>query len=299
MSIRIIINGKKVGIQNLRDAIEEVRSKYQMTIEVRVTYEYGDLHRLIKEAIDDAVQRVIIAGGDGTINEAIDALARYPKSDRVELAILPLGTANDFAVGCDIPTDIMKALHLSLVGSTTPVDIVKANDRYFINVATAGYGAEVTKETPIWLKNIFGGGSYLITGIMKLASLKPYRVEVKIPSKEFTSVGIIGAVCNGRQAGGGRVLAPKAYINDGLLDIFHVADITDADITILIDELNDPKPDGIYIKSFQTPWIETYSTHPAPLNLDGEPYERGNDMRYDIIPKAIELVLPSSCPCIL
>jgi len=299
MSIRVIINGKKAGIQNLRNAIEEIRREYHKSIEVRVTYEYGDIHRLIKGSIDDGIQRVVIAGGDGTINEAIDALARYPKSDRVEMAILPLGTANDFAMGCDIPMDNIKALHLALSGSTTLVDIVRANDRYFINVATAGYGAEVTKDTPLWLKNIFGGGSYLITGIMKLSSLKPYTVEVKIPSKEFTYVGIIGAICNGRQAGGGRVLAPKAYINDGLLDIFAVADITDADIYILIDELNDPKPEGIYIKSFQTPWIETYSTHPAPLNLDGEPYERGNKMRYDIVPEAIELVLPSSCPCIL
>jgi lipid kinase YegS len=297
--IRVILNGKKATLPTIRNAIDDIRKEYDGTIEVRVTYEYGDVHRFIKEAIEDKIFRVIIGGGDGTLNEAIDAMMQYPKESKIALGLLPLGTANDFAVGCEIPLDIIEALHLAIYAPTTPIDVVQVNSRYFINMATGGYGAEVTKDTPLWLKNMIGGGSYLITGILKLASMTPYKVEVKIPSKEFSITGVVGAICNGRQSGGGMILAPNAYINDGLLDVFVVTDIINADITVLLNELNQPSTDGIYIKRLKTPWIETKSSNPAPLNLDGEPYNRDSKLRYKVLAGAIEFALPSSCPCII
>jgi len=298
--VRVILNGKKACIVTVRNAIEEVRKQSNSKISIRVTYEYGDMHRFIKESIDDEITRVIVAGGDGTVNEAVDALANHPKETRVELGIIPLGTANDFSKGCNIPLDTQESFQLALLGKTIPIDIIKVDKRYFINMATVGFGAEVTKETPPWLKNIFGGASYLITGIMKMASITPYTLDVKLPSKSFSITGIVGAVCNGRQSGGGRVLAPNAYINDGLLDAIVITDIMNADIPLIIEELNNPQPDGIYVKGFKTPWIEVYSSKPAPLNLDGEPYnEKGNKVRYEVVPKAINLVLPSSCTCII
>jgi len=296
--IRVILNGKKATSPTIRKAIEDIREEYEGAIEIRVTYEYGDIYRFIEKAIEDRVYRIIVGGGDGTLNEVIDAIMQYPKESRVPLGLLPLGTANDFAVGCEIPLDSIEALRLAIFSSTTPIDVVQVNSRYFINVATGGYGAEVTKNTPLWLKNMIGGGSYLITAIMKLASMTLYEVDVKMPSREFSITGVVGAVCNGRQSGGGMVLAPNAYINDGLLDIFIVTDIVNADIVILLNELKEPSIDGIYIKRFQTPWIETRSVNPAPLNLDGEPYHRDNHLRYEILASAVEFVLPKNCPSI-
>lgn len=299
MLIRVILNGKKATLPAIRDVIDEIRNDYNGTIDIRVTYEYGDVHRFIKEAIEDSVYRVIIGGGDGTLNEAVDALMQYPKESRVPLALMPLGTANDFAVGCNIPLEYLESLKLAIYSYTTPIDVIQVNSRYFINVATGGYGAEVTKDTPIWLKNMIGGGSYLITGIMKLASITPYKVDVKIPSKEFSITGVVSAICNGRQSGGGMVLAPNAFINDGLLDVFVVTDIVNADINILLNELNEPSNNGTYIKRIQTPWIETFSTNPAPLNLDGEPYNRDSHLRYEVKASAIEFALPNNCPCLI
>ena len=90
-------------------------------------------------------------------NQGLDALLRCRQDERPELAILPLGTANDFATGCGIPSDPFAALELARQGKVQSVDAVRANDQYFLNVACGGFGAQVTAETPLVLKNFLGG----------------------------------------------------------------------------------------------------------------------------------------------
>ena len=294
--MRIILNGKKAGYESVRSAISTVREKYR-DLEVRVTYEYGDVERFVLEAQREGVKRLIIGGGDGSVNEIVNALAKLTQEERPELAIVPLGTANDFATACAIPPETLEALHLAVSGKTTPVDIVSANERYFINIATAGFGAQVTADTPTELKNFLGGGAYTLTGVLKLLDFVPYRATMRAPGYEKEELGIIAAVCNGRQAGGGQILAPKAYINDKLLDVIIVSPFPLGDIATVIEEIRSPRPNGHYIKYFQTPWIETETDEPTPVNLDGEPY-RNHKIRFEMIPGAIELVLPKNCPCI-
>ena len=292
--IRIILNGKKAGLASVRSAISEL-CKEVSNVEIRVTYEYGDVDRLVKEAVCDDVKRLVIGGGDGSVNEVVGALARLPRGERPELAILPLGTANDFATACSIPIDSIAALRLAVSGSCNAIDIARANERYFINMATAGFGAQVTAETPVELKNFFGGGAYTLTGVLKALSFVPYRGKIKTPDFEFEQTGVVAAVCNGRQAGGGQVLAPKAYINDGLLDVVLVTEVLGADISVLLEEIRNPSVNGRYIKYFQTPWVEGESDEIMPVNLDGEPYQN-KKIRFEAVPEAIDLVLPESCP---
>lgn len=294
--IRIILNGKKAGYDSVRSAIATLRKEVE-GVEVRVTYEYGDVLRFVAEAIEDGVKRLVIGGGDGSVNEIVDAMAKFPREDHPELAILPLGTANDFATACQIPSDSLEALRLAVSGSCTSVDIAKANERHFANMATAGFGAQVTAETPVELKNFLGGGAYTLTGVVKAINFVPYKGKMKTADFESEDRVVVGAVCNGRQAGGGQVLAPNAFINDGLLDVVIVRDVLGANIPILLDEIKNPSSEGKYIKYFQTTWIESESEEIIPVNLDGEPY-RSKKIRFEIVPNAIDLVLPESCPCL-
>ncbi len=294
--IHIILNGKKATYDTVRSAIASLREERD-DIEVRVTYEYGDVERFVNEAVREKVQRLIVGGGDGSVNEIVDAMAKLPRVERPELAILPLGTANDFATACQIPSDSLEALHLAVSGETTSIDIAKANDRHFANMATAGFGAQVTAETPVALKNFLGGGAYTLVGVLKAIDFVPYSSKMKTPSFESEEAGVVGAICNGRQAGGGQVLAPKAFINDGLLDVVIVREVLHADIATLFNEIKDPTHNGKYIKYFQTPWIECESKQIIPVNLDGEPYEN-KKIRFESVPSAIDLVLPSDCPCL-
>ena len=294
--VHILLNGKKAGYDSVRSAITALREQVDK-VEVRVTYEYGDIERFVKEAVRDNVQRIVIGGGDGSANEVVNAMARLPAEQRPELAILPLGTANDFATACQIPANSLEALHLAVAGKCTAIDIIKTNDRYCINMATAGFGAQVTTETPVELKNFLGGGAYTLTGVLKAINFIPFEGRLKTPDIEADQTGVVAAVCNGRQAGGGQVLAPKAFINDGLLDVVIISQFPLADIPRVLEEIRNPSADGLYIKYFQTPWIESVSDEIIPVNLDGEPYQ-SKKIRFEVMPEAIKLVLPESCPCL-
>jgi len=298
MKVMIVLNGKKAGIPDVRSAISVFREECK-DVQVRVTYEYGDVARFLDEAINYGVDRFIIGGGDGSVNEAVDALASHPRKERPVLAIMPLGTANDFATGCTIPLTSLEALRFAVAGYVTSIDIAKANERHFVNMATAGFGAQVTAETPVELKNFLGGGAYTLTGVLRALDFAPYKSRIVTPHHEMDLQGIFaGAICNGRQAGGGQVLAPNAMINDGLLDTVSILEFDLIDIPQVIWEIQNPTMNGEFVKYLQTPWVECSAHNEIPVNLDGEPYH-SNKIRFEILPSAIDLVIPKDAPCLI
>ncbi|HHF0518721.1 TPA: lipid kinase YegS [Vibrio alginolyticus] len=295
-TIRAILNGKKAGNPELRDAIMKMREK-GIDVQVRVTWESQDMPRLVKEAVDEGIERIVVAGGDGTVNEAASAIIQIVKEKRPELAIIPLGTANDFAAAIQVSNSIKASLSLAVEGQSALVDCVKANDRCFINVATAGFGAEVTAETPVELKNFLGGGAYTLTGVVKALGFKPYDGTITIEGGAYQGEMLLGAFCNGRLAGGGQELAPKAMINDGLMDLTLVRPFLPHELPKVIDEINNPSEKGEFVKYTRASWLEIDFPNPLPLNLDGEPYH-SRTIRFDVQPKSIRLVVPQDCPCL-
>jgi lipid kinase YegS len=292
----LIINGKKAGIPAIREAVGRIRNMGH-DLQVRVTWEYGDGLRYVKEAGEIGVDCVIAGGGDGTVNEISHGLILLDEAQRPAMGILPLGTANDFATCCTIPTEPLAALTLAIEADPVPVDLVQTNKRYFMNVASAGFGAAVTTETPVELKNFLGGGAYTLMGLLKLLNFSPYTVSLKAENYSFDGEAVVGAICNGRQAGGGQVLARDAYINDGLLDVIIARAFPIQALEQVTAELAEPSHQGEFITSFQTPWLESSSDEPIPVNLDGEPI-KDNKIRFEILPGAIKLAVPRNCPCI-
>lgn len=297
-TIRILLNGKKATLPEIRSTIAALRQQGEV-IEVRVTWEHGDIHRFVNEAVRDGIERIVAAGGDGTVNEVADAIACLDADDRPEMAILPLGTANDFAMACSIPVAINDAILLALHGQSKAVDIGKVNDRHFINMATGGFGAQITTETPPQLKNFLGGGAYTLTGLIKALNFAPVTGILRTSESAEQFELIAGAICNGRQAGGGQILAPDAFINDGLLDVTMVMTFPAYDLNVVISEVLDSEMNGRYVKRFKTRWVETTSMgNVEQVNLDGEPYFSKN-ARFTVLPGALNLVLPENCPCLL
>lgn len=295
MDIRILLNGKKAGLEPVRSAIFKAREHGK--VDVRVTWEGGDLKRLVNEACRDGCQRLVAGGGDGTVKEAADAILRLDEDERPELAVLPLGTANDFATACTIPSDHFEALRLAQTGQARSVDAAKANDLHFINVASGGFGAQVTATTPVALKNFLGGGAYTLSGVLQALNFVPFHGELRIPGDSLRDNVIVGAVCNGRQAGGGQQLAPRALIDDGLLDVVGLKQFPANALPQVIEELRATDRNGEYVIRYQVPWAEWESDLEFPINLDGEP---GNSklVRFEVLPGALELVLPENCPMI-
>jgi lipid kinase YegS len=290
--VRLILNGKVAGNDALRVAVARQRDAGHH-IEVRVTWEKGDARGFVSEAGN--VDLLIAAGGDGTLNEVLHGLMNLSEATRPILGIVPLGTANDFATGCGIPRDSAKALALCMRGKGVPIDVGKANDHWFINAASSGFGAEITATTSPELKRLLGPAAYTVMGAVLAINVRQYQGRLTLPNREIIGSGPVAIVGNGRQSGGGIQVAPRASIDDGLLDVLVVRQISPTALLAAARELQQLPPDGEYISYWQTPWLEVHPEEAIPVNLDGEPL-RFSSVRYEVVPKAIQLIVPANCP---
>jgi lipid kinase YegS len=290
--VQLILNGKVAGNDALKTSIARQRA-IGHTIEVRVTAEKGEARRFVAETGE--VDLLIAAGGDGTLNEVVHGLMDLSTAARPVLGVVPLGTANDFAAGCGIPHDPDQALALCLEGKAVPIDVGKANEHWFLNAASIGFGAEITATTPPELKHLLGPAAYAVMGAILATNLHHYRGKLILPDREITGSGPMAIVGNGRQAGGGLQVTPRARVDDGLLDIFTVRDIPALALLTAARELQELSPDGEYINYWQTPWAEVHTEEAIPVNLDGEPMQFSS-VRYEAVPRAIRFIVPPNCP---
>jgi len=293
VNYRLILNGKSATLPQVREAVKQVRLS-GFSIEVRSTWEQGDASLFAQEAAQQGIDRVIAAGGDGTLHEVMNGLMQVDQEQRPEMSIVPLGTANDFARSCNIPLDTQLALQLAVQGKPCCIDVGKMNEDYFLNMATAGFGAEVTVSTPTELKKLLGGAAYSIMGLLLAFNFKPYEGNVRLPNHNYPTTAVVGAIGNGRQAGGGKVLAPKAFLDDGLLDMMILHEFSSVDIPQVALELQDLSEQGQFISYFQTPWVEFEHLRSIPINLDGEARQLTH-ARVEVIPAALNIILPENC----
>lgn len=290
--VQLILNGKAAGSDALRASIIRQR-EVGHRVEVRITSKKGDARHSVSEAGD--VDLLIAAGGDGTLNEVVHGLMDLSSSARPVLGVVPLGTANDFATGCGIPRDLEKALALCMEGKASPIDVGKVNGHWFLNVASVGFGAEVTATTSPELKRLLGPAAYAVMGAILAINVHQYHGRLILPDREITGSGPVAIVGNGRQTGGGVQVAPRACIDDGLLDVLVVRHIPATALLTAARELQQLSPDGEYISYWQTPWVEVHPDEAIPVNLDGEPVEFSS-VRYEAVPRAIQLIVPPICP---
>ncbi len=145
---RLVLHKKCCTRPEVETAVKHVRQS-GIDVDVYVPWSRNDLRSYVRQAIKGGARRIVAGGGDGTLNAVVNAMIRRNKRPKASLGILPLGTANDFAKGAGIDaTDLISALELACTGSPTKIDVGRMNDQYFINVASAGFGAEVTATTP-------------------------------------------------------------------------------------------------------------------------------------------------------
>jgi len=296
-TIRVILNGKGAANPQVRDAINTLRDEGQ-PMEVRCTWEGGDASRFAQEAVADSIDFLVAGGGDGTIHEVVNGLMTAEMEPELALGVLPLGTANDFARGCGIPLDPYGALKLASEGAATAIDIPVVNGVHFANVASGGFGAEVTVGTNPQLKKALGGGAYALTGLVTAAKMTPY--EGKLIGAEDSEEGafIAMAVGNGKQAGGGLQVTPKAFLDDGLLDLMVIGNFLTRDFGMVLNELQDfDNPDNQFVHYRQMEAFEIEVPGELPINLDGEPY-RWDRLKFEVKPKALRVVLPEGCSLI-
>ena len=274
----------RAEVARLREAGHEV--------EVRSTFEGGDGERHAREASLGGAELVLAAGGDGTLNEVVNGIAASGRRPR--LGVLPLGTANDFATGLGIPSDIAAAIRVAVEGRPKAVDLPVVNERYFVNVSTGGFGAEATEHAPAESKRMLGAWAYLVTGARQFVDLRPVAGVVEADGRRVLDGDfLLFAVGNSRQTGGGSLLTPRALLDDGLLDLLVVRAVPRLDFLAMLPDLRAgthlESPDVIYAQASS---ITITTEQTLSVNADGEPI-RGTRFHYRIDAQPLVVMTPA------
>ena len=226
----------------------------------------GEAEGLARRGALEGFERIVAAGGDGTIHEVVNGLAGTDAA----LGLLPMGTMNVFATELGLPTnDLDLCWNIIERGKTRLVDLPSANEKHFAQLAGVGLDAQVVKETSLALKRSFGPLSYLIQAAQVAARIPPrLSIESENASIEESSFVLVG---NGRLYGGPFPFFKHAVLDDGLLDVVAFKRLGYLEIikylqdVIFSSEIRTPE-----VEYFQTRQLRVSSDQSVPVELDGE-----------------------------
>ena len=295
--LRIIVHAARAESPVLTDVVAKLREEDDLHVDVRPTWEAGDALALSSEAAALGVDILVAAGGDGTLHEVVNGIARLP--ERPTLGIIPLGTANDFACTAGLePLEADTIAATLTAGQSHPIDVVKVGDRFFANVATGGFPIDARSNVPDNLKRVFGGLAYLLSGVTNLGSADAQSVSVRGEGFEWSGSFYGFAVANARCAGGGNLVAPDALIDDGELDVVLLPGNESIFRAIHIGVDLKIRAVEEHVKRWTTPWIELESESPLRLNLDGEPHRASGTVRFEVMNRHVDMLLPPASPLV-
>lgn len=295
-SIFVICNHRAREDAALHEVIQNLQQQGHR-IDVRTGESCEDVQQLSTEGARAGFDAVVAAGGDGTLNQVVNGVLACSERETV-VGVLPYGTGNDFATVCGIPANApADALAIITHGTPRPVDIGKVNDTYFINSVSGGFPAAATAEAPQQAKGILGGFAYLLTGISTMMSVEPSSLRVRGPELNWEGEALALLVANSRTAGGGFHVAPRALIDDGLLDLTIVpATPIEQFMALLEDWMNlESETEHEQLVTQRITDVEVAAPGGFRLNLDGEP-QNSEFYRIRVADRKLPFYLPRTAP---
>jgi len=290
VKIALIANPKNASVvKDLRAAVETLRAANH-TVVPRLTFDELDATRYARVAAEQHYDLVIAAGGDGTINEVVNGIVQ-DAGHRPRLGIIPLGTANDFAKGLQLPMTIPEAMQVAVVGKPVEVDVASVNGRCFVNVSTGGFGPDITDSASSKAKKRFGKFAYLFTAMKKLTTLEPAHAVFEVDEKiVYEGPFFFFAVGNARHTGGGTPVTPCADYSDAQLDLALVTGDKRRDFLTLLPDLRAGKhpqdPGVLYTKARS---VRVRCQNDIAVNADGEPL-RAKEFDYQLLKERITVM---------
>jgi diacylglycerol kinase (ATP) len=257
--------------------------------EISLTAASGDGEQFARHAVEDGCELLFVGGGDGTLNEAVNGVASVPGAlARMTFGLIPLGTGNDFAAALGIPLDLDAALDVLLAGHTKAVDLGEVNGRVFANISGGGYIAEVSEAVTPQMKSIAGRLAYLVGGAQALWEFDPVQASVTAePGGAHFRTGLYAfAVCNSRLIGGGKLIAPHAVIDDGLLDVCIIDEMPALEFVALLRQVaQGTHTDDDRVRYLRAERLTLDFERSIKLNTDGEVLEASR-CEYRVLPQA-------------
>jgi YegS/Rv2252/BmrU family lipid kinase len=302
MRIHVIHNPHSVSADRIRALLAEADGAGNWAFELHPSSDVSTLQRDVRNSVREKVDRIVIAGGDGTISQVVQALA--PDFSALEIAILPFGTGNDFARSLGLAPDLLGlAATYALGRRTAPIDLIRISgdvNTYCVNVANGGFGGRVAADLRLDDKQRWGAMAYWMTSVLELTQLTPFDLEVVLDGQRHACGAALGlAIANGRFVGGGFPIAPNAVLDDGLLDVILVPVLAPFELlTAGIGFTLGFDPPDIGIQSHRARRIELRSSPGMPFSVDGELYQCQN-AAFELIPRALRVAIgdfPAAIP---
>lgn len=249
--------------------------------------EAGKLPGLIRE-MAGTVGRVVVGGGDGTLNAAAPGLV----GAGLPLGVIPLGTANDLARTLGIPTDPEEAAQVIAAGRLRRIDLGEVNGHPFFNVASVGFGVDLTRALTRDSKRRWGALGYVAAGLRAIERLRPFSVEIIENETVHRSRTVHIAVGNGRHYGGGMTISEHARIDDGRLDLYSLEAESIWRLLLLAPALRSGRHGAwAEIRTLSGTEFELRTRRARSVNTDGEIATR-TPARFRVLRGALELYVP-------
>jgi YegS/Rv2252/BmrU family lipid kinase len=270
-------------------------------LEVERTRGPRDAERIAREGVRAGVERLVVAGGDGTVSEVVAGLLGADLAGYCQIGLLPLGTGGDLARTLDVPTALDAAVANLANGTPRVIDAGRAEftgadgasrTSFFLNVASAGISGLVTELVNRGPKHLGGRISFLVGTLRALAryGFPPVRVRADEALLHEGPATLVAAG-NGRCFGGGMNVAPDARIDDGLLDAVVVPGFSRARLVRELPRIyrgTHLAVAGVAWRRARSVVLDPLGAEPVWIELDGEPCGR-LPARFDALPKAITL----------
>ena len=257
--------------------------------EVHETTASGEGTILAARFAAEGAHVVAAAGGDGTLNEVLNGLM----GTRAQLALLPVGTGNDFSRTVGLYGSLRRAVETLFAGIPRPIDVGRAPDRYFVNVAGCGFDAIVADRANRGSRFLRGTAAYLAAIVQTLARFRAGEFALTIDGDRREMRAMLCSVANARTYGGGMKIAPDALLDDGLFDICLLAEGGTIEFLRALPSVfkgthtTHPK-----VTMLRARHIRVESIPPLPLLVDGEVVGT-TPAEFTVLPAAIEFLFPA------
>ena len=260
---------------------------------IRFTRQRGDAQRWSREAIRNGCRYIIVAGGDGTLNEVVNGIGRVSRPVRV--GIVPLGTGNDFARTLGLPLKVDENIDILRSAKTKRIDIVRVQSnraRYFVNVSAGGFSGIVRQKMTPAIKRNWGPLAYVRGAAAALPKLHSYKTQIVLDDdEEISSVLYNIVIANGRFVAGGLPIAPEADPGDGSLDVILIPKRSAPEMALLAAEIMLGKHvsnNGVILRRAKK--VTVRSRPKMWFNVDGE-LVGSVPAVFQILPRALSFVI--------
>jgi diacylglycerol kinase (ATP) len=273
------------GKTSLKELIARRTKEQHIDFDILPTNAEGKYDFLKALILQQQISDIVVCGGDGTVNAVMAALQNNP----VRIGIIPMGSGNGLAFAAKIPKDPSKALDIIFAGKASLIDGFMINDSFSCMLCGIGFDAQVAHTFAQQPKR--GLQTYIKVTFRHFFSGKYWNFHIDLPNQKIKTEAFFISIANANQFGNHFTIAPKARLDDGLLDIIVVKKMNKLRTFLAVSrQVMGGRPKDILY--FQTPSLRIINRQLAPLHIDGDPKETAPAFDIHVMPKIIQLIQP-------